>query len=62
MKKVSSNLFALPVRIRRNTSAASTNDQWGQIIESKTGKVLHTGQVKYIKRIARKKYNVDAAI
>lgn len=55
MQAVKSSSFATPVRIRRNTSASSKNHQWAQIIDAKTGKVLHTGQIHYISVVARKR-------
>ena len=60
MQAVKSSSFATPVRIRRNTSASSKNHQWAQIIDAKTGKVLHTGRIHYISVVARKRYNVKA--
>ena len=62
MQSVKANLFAIPVRIQRNTSKGSQNDQWARIIDARTGVILHTGQVSYIKRIARQRYNVQASI
>lgn len=62
MQRVSANVFAIPVRIQRNTNAGSRNDQWARIICQRTGKVLHTGQLRYIKRVARQRYNVNAAL
>jgi len=62
MQKVQANVFALPVRIVRNTSAGSRNDQWAKIVDAKDGNVLHTGQISYIKRVAAKRYNVQASL
>lgn len=62
MKSVQANLFAIPVRIQRNTVKGSPNDQWAKIVDAKSGEVLHTGQLRYIKRVARVRYNVDAKL
>ncbi len=62
MQRVPTRFVAAPVKIIRNTSASSTSHQWSKIVEVKTNKVLHTGQVGYIKRVARKKYNLDATM
>lgn len=62
MQSVKANLFAIPVRIVRNTHKGSPNDQWARIVNAQTGEILHTGQLKYIKRVARVKYNVDAKL
>ena len=52
--------IATPVRIVRNTTNPKRH-QWAKIVENSTGKTLHTGQVKYIRRVARKKFNLDLA-
>jgi len=62
MIKVKANLFAIPVKIVRNTSPNSFNSQWAKIVHAKTGEVLHTGQLGYIKQVAKRKYNVDAKL
>ena len=59
MKKVSANLFALPIKVRVNTTDKSKN-QWGEIIDARSGSVLHRGQLKHIKYVAKKNYNVNA--
>jgi len=56
MKKVKANLFAVPVRVKVNTMDRNKS-QWGQIVEAKTGKILHTGQLRHIRRVARERYN-----
>ena len=61
MQKVSSNVFNLAIRIQKNTGNGRS-DQWAKIIDAKSGKTLHIGQLGYIKRVARKRYNVDAAL
>jgi hypothetical protein len=51
-------ITANPVRVQLNT----TNDkrhQWARIICVKTGRVVHTGQPKYIKRVAKTKFNLE---
>ena len=54
MKKVKANLFAVPVRVKVNTMDRNKS-QW--IVEAKTGKILHTGQLRHIRRVARERYN-----
>ena len=51
------NLQTKPARIVRvilNTQN-SNRHQWAKIVEGR--KVLHTGQPRYIKRVAKAKYN-----
>jgi hypothetical protein len=60
MRKVKASALATPVRIVRNTRSASRNSQWARIVHGRTGAVLHTGQIAYIKRVAAKRYNVIA--
>ena len=57
MKSVKANLLALPVKVRMNTTDKSKN-QWAEIIDAHSGRTLHRGQLKHIKYVARKKYNV----
>jgi DUF917 family protein len=57
MKSVKANLLALPVKVRMNTTDKSKN-QWAEIIDAQSGRTLHRGQLKHIKYVARKKYNV----
>ena len=61
MKAVKGNVFAVGIKGKLNTQDA-TRDQWAQIVECKTGKVLHTGQPRYIKRVARTRYNTLLSI
>jgi hypothetical protein len=56
MKAVKGNLFAVEIKGKLNTTNRS-RDQWAQIVECRTGRVLHTGQPRYIKRVAKAKYN-----
>ena len=59
MQKVQTKT-ARPVRVILNTDNPNRH-QWAKIVENNTGKTLHTGQVKYIRRVARKKFNLDIA-
>lgn len=45
------------VRVVVNTNKIDSH-RWARIIDAKTGKVLHTGQVPYIVRTAQKRYGV----
>ena len=56
------NLQTKPARIVRVTLNTNRRDrhQWAQIIEGQ--KILHTGQPRYIKRVAKKKFNLDLTI
>ena len=54
MKKVSVKI-ARPVRVIQNT--VKSGNQWGQIKCVATGETLHTGQLPYIKRVAKTRYN-----
>jgi hypothetical protein len=49
-------VIARPVKIVLNTSDKKSH-QWGQIRCAVSGTVLHTGQVPYIRQVARKLYN-----
>lgn len=53
MKKVEV-VIANPVRVQFN--CAKVGPKWARLIDKKTGKV-HTGSVKYIKRLALGRYN-----
>jgi hypothetical protein len=57
MKTVRADLFAVPVNVQVNTMNKN-RDQWARVIDARNGKILHTGQLPYIKKIVRKKYNV----
>jgi hypothetical protein len=61
MKSVKANVFASPIKVRVNTEDKSKN-QWGQIVDVRSGRVLHTGQLKHIKYVAKKRYNAVASI
>ena len=52
--------IANPVHIIRNTTNPNRH-QWAKIVETRTGKVLHTGQMKHIKYVAKKRYNITLA-
>ena len=56
MYAVNGILFAVEIKGKLNTTNRS-RDQWAQIVECRTGRVLHTGQPRYIKRVAKAKYN-----
>ena len=56
MKAVKGNLFAVEIKGKLNTTNRS-RDQWAQIVDCRSGKILHTGQPHYIKRGAKAKYN-----
>jgi uncharacterized protein (DUF2249 family) len=45
-----------PLRVILNTNNPERH-QWAKIMEGR--KVLHTGQPRYIKRVAKKKFNLD---
>jgi len=47
------------VRVILNTENPQRH-QWAKIVEGK--KVLHTGQPRYIKRVAKAKFNLDLEI
>jgi len=49
----------IPVRILLNTSNRSSH-QWAKIVDARNGKILHTGQLAYIKRLAKNRYLVAA--
>jgi hypothetical protein len=44
------------IKVKQNTQLG-TSHQWSQVLDAKTGEVLHTGQTGYIKRVVRTKYN-----
>jgi len=47
------------VRVVLNTENPNRH-QWAKIVEGR--KTLHIGQPRYIKRVAKKKYNLDLTI
>ena len=47
---------ARTIRVILNTQNPERH-QWAKIVEG--SKVLHTGQYRYIKRVAKKKFNLD---
>jgi len=55
-------LNAKPARVVRVILNTPNRDrhQWAKIIEGR--KVLHTGQPRYIKRVAKAKFNLDLEI
>ena len=58
MKAIKGNLCFLP-RAIVNTDRTD-RPQWAKIVID--GKVVHTGQLRYIKRIAKTKYNLELDI
>lgn len=60
MKSVQANVFE--TRIKVLTNGATKGEKWARIVDAQTGRVLHTGQVSYIRRTAKKRYNVRVAI
>ena len=58
MKAIKGNLRFIP-RAIVNTDRTD-RPQWARIVID--GKVVHTGQLRYIKRIAKAKYNLDLDI
>lgn len=56
MKRVKSVVVARPVKVVQNT--VKSGNQWGRITDANTGEILHTGQLGYIRRVARQRYNV----
>ena len=53
-------VIARPVNVIQN-SANKGSHQWGQIRDAVNGEVLHTGQLGYIKRLAKIRYNSKVA-
>jgi hypothetical protein len=53
-------VVARPVRVVSN--GAINGHQWARIVDVKTGRTIHTGQLPYIKRIALAKYNALASL
>ena len=58
MKAVTSNVYR-KVRVVQNTSR-DDRPQWAKIVID--GRIAHTGQVGYIKRLAKKRYNLLAKL
>ena len=56
MKKATANVFN-QVKIILNTTNPHRH-QWAKIVNCQSGQTLHTGQPKYIKRVAQEKYNM----
>jgi hypothetical protein len=54
MKNVQT-IVARPVCVKFN--GAAKGDKWATIVCAKTGVTLHTGQVKYIRKVAVGRYN-----
>ena len=58
MKSVRSNLYR-DARIGVNTNRRD-KQQWAKIVEN--GQTVHTGQLPYIRRIAKQKYNLNPSL
>ena len=58
MKSVRSNLYR-DARIVVNTNRRE-KQQWAKIVEN--GQTVHTGQLPYIRRIAKQKYNLNPSL
>jgi len=56
--KTATATVSVPVRIQLNTVNAG-KQQWARIIDKKSGVAIHTGQPSYIKRVAKKKFNLS---
>ena len=59
MKVVKSNIYR-QARIVLNTGRTDRS-QWAKIVEA-NGRVAHTGQINYIRRIAKQKYNLNPSL
>jgi hypothetical protein len=55
MKLANKIVIARPIKVVVNS--ARKGDQWGQIKDAASNKVLHTGRLPYIVRTARVRYN-----
>jgi hypothetical protein len=62
MLKVTANVFSIPIRVIVNSGTSTKGDRWARIKCAKSGKVLHTGRIAYIRRVAKQRYNVDASL
>lgn len=56
MKRAKLNVFR---SVKVLVNGARKGDKWAKIVDADSGKTLHVGQVRYIKRVARKRYNVN---
>jgi len=61
MQKVKANVFAIQIKVIRNTADKSKN-QWAEIVDVSNGRTLHRGQLKHIRRVARQRYNVNVQL
>jgi hypothetical protein len=57
--KLAKSVVARPVKVVINSR---NGHQWGQIKDARSGFVLHTGRLPYIKYTAKKKYNHSVTI
>lgn len=53
-------VVANPVKVVSN--GAVKGHKWAKVVDVKTGRVLHCGQLRYIKRVALAKYNALASL
>ena len=60
MKAVGIFYVGPKIRVQQNTTKNAPN--YGVIKDARTGRVLHRGQVGYIRKLAKTKYNVYALI
>ena len=55
MKHVATKVIVREIKVESN-GAGSNRDKWMRIKDAKTGEILHTGQPKYIKGVAKNRY------
>lgn len=60
MKLATAVKIARPIKVVQNT--VNKTHQWGQIRDAVSGQVLHTGQLGYIKSVAKKRYNYQVTL
>lgn len=49
-------------KVRVVSNGAVKGHKWAKVVDAKSGQVLHTGQLPYIKRVALAKYNALASL
>lgn len=57
LMKTATISLAKPVNVHINTTD-KTKSQWAQIV-TESGIILHTGQPKYIRRVAKTRFNLE---
>ena len=45
-------------KVRVVVNGAVKGDKWGKVIDCQTGQVLHTGQLRYIRKVSIGRYNM----